>query len=109
MSILDIVPVEVPDNIKIQRKVNMIKRSTTRLENAIEAQYQAIFNSVWFDSDTTAQEVFDELGANSAEFLLMSQALQNLCVLVNPSYAVPQRPNALVINADGTATVGALI
>ena len=106
MSLLDIVPVEVPKEIMVKRKVNMIKRSTTNLENSIEAQYKAIFDSVWADSELTAQEIFDELGANSASFLLMSKAVQDLCVLVNPVYVVPQRPNAIVINADGTVTVG---
>jgi hypothetical protein len=93
-----------------EEKIHDLRTSITKLSlkmhNKMLRQHQQLWNLVWNNSNgLTAQEVFDEYGSDSAQFFLISQAIQTMLVQVDSSYVplVPDFPYE--INPDGTVTV----
>ncbi len=89
-----------------QLKDQMSNNLSQSLVN-MKAQLAGNYAKIWHNVNLTPQQAFDALGADAVSLLLISTAVKNMILVLDPAY-VPLVPlHALTPNQDGTVTVGA--
>lgn len=97
---------EITQEEKIHDLRTMITKLSNGMHRRISRQHRDLFTLIWDNpKGLTAQEVFDEYGADSVQFFLLSQNIQTMLIQVDPSYTLLVPPFPYTINPDGTVIV----
>ena len=83
-----------------------ITKVSTRLYSKMQRRHMELFNLIWENPEgLTAQEIFDEYGADAKDFFIMSQGIQGLLYQAGGAYTPLAPPYEYTLNTDGTVTV----
>ena len=90
-----------------QEVMKNIETINTRIYTVMLTGFKEIYDSIWnpVNPNVTAQNIFDAMGTNAAQFLQDAELMVSLILSVDPTFTPPQPLFPLTINADGTITV----
>lgn len=86
--------------------VNQIKSGNMQIYRFLKMQHTQSFNNVWNNPTYTPQEIVDAFGTDAATLFTLSWQIQQILQAADPGYVMLIPPVPVVINPDGTVTLG---